>query len=363
MIAGQRYSGPEADVWSLGVILYTLVCGYLPFDDDNESVVHSKILATDYTFPDNLSADVTYLIKGILQHEPKERLNMTSILQHAWMTTSYDTDHSVGVKTNPEESLASALMEIDTELLEEMSVLGMDTASMIIAIRENACSARSSLYYLLRAKRRFRSVTNSGSLITPPEQRPTTLTPVNGKKSLPALQLGYSGSGPSLHRSETPPKSQTLSSSLHALPLNSSSGHNEMTATQSWMNRSLRLGIKTPLSGSRRRSWAPISSIPSSRSPSSSRVLLTIGPKTSTLRSPTDEESTVDSEFTEKFSRLLKEDSVSIPSKYPKPEDMTMSSSRQSLNTIAEPQPTSAVSGARRPSTFMENRISEEEGG
>ena len=51
MIAGKAYEGPKADIWSVGVILFALVCGYLPFEDQNTSQLYKKILAGEYSIP------------------------------------------------------------------------------------------------------------------------------------------------------------------------------------------------------------------------------------------------------------------------------------------------------------------------
>ena len=57
MIAGKRYHGPTVDVWSMGVILYATVCGFLPFEDDNTSKLYEKILKGQYAVPDFISAE------------------------------------------------------------------------------------------------------------------------------------------------------------------------------------------------------------------------------------------------------------------------------------------------------------------
>ena len=51
MIKGERYLGLGADIWSSGVILYAMVCGYLPFEDQNTKKLYQKILKADYKLP------------------------------------------------------------------------------------------------------------------------------------------------------------------------------------------------------------------------------------------------------------------------------------------------------------------------
>jgi 5'-AMP-activated protein kinase catalytic alpha subunit len=84
MIAGKKYVGLEVDIWSCGVVLYALVCGYLPFEDSNTSVLYKKIMAGDYTIPKFLSPEAKDLIKNILTTDPNKRYKIDDIRKHPW---------------------------------------------------------------------------------------------------------------------------------------------------------------------------------------------------------------------------------------------------------------------------------------
>ena len=84
MIAGKRYEGLNADLWSCGVILYAMVCGYLPFEDPNTTALYKKIIAGDFSIPKFVSPSAKNLIQGILTTDPAKRYTLKTIKNHEW---------------------------------------------------------------------------------------------------------------------------------------------------------------------------------------------------------------------------------------------------------------------------------------
>jgi len=72
------------DIWSTGIIMFALICGYLPFEDPNTSLLYKKIIAGDFTIPKFVSSEARDLMKGIMTTDPAKRLQIVEIQSHPW---------------------------------------------------------------------------------------------------------------------------------------------------------------------------------------------------------------------------------------------------------------------------------------
>ncbi|KAI8851184.1 kinase-like domain-containing protein [Chytridium lagenaria] len=89
MILGKKYEGPEVDMWSLGVILFALLCGHLPFDDEDMKELYKKIASGTYTCPDYLLPNARHLISRLITVDPKKRATLHEVLLHPWVNEGH----------------------------------------------------------------------------------------------------------------------------------------------------------------------------------------------------------------------------------------------------------------------------------
>mmetsp|Transcript_53908 Transcript_53908/g.108175 ORF Transcript_53908/g.108175 Transcript_53908/m.108175 type:complete len:504 (+) Transcript_53908:156-1667(+) len=126
VISGQLYAGSEVDMWSCGVILFALLCGNLPFDDENIANLFKKIKGGVYTMPGYLSEGCRDLIPRMLVVDPLQRITVSQLRAHNWFRTNLPgyLASPAEVRTRmPDEELkgdAPASEELNEQVLVEM---------------------------------------------------------------------------------------------------------------------------------------------------------------------------------------------------------------------------------------------------
>lgn len=82
------YDGAKADAWSCGVILFAMLTAMLPFDEESQSRLFERIIKGDFSFPTSvaLTSEVKDLVTSLLTVDPNQRISVSEIFEHPWMT-------------------------------------------------------------------------------------------------------------------------------------------------------------------------------------------------------------------------------------------------------------------------------------
>ncbi|KAL8947410.1 MAG: hypothetical protein Q9222_006304 [Ikaeria aurantiellina] len=248
LLQARQYTGPEVDIWSFGIVLYVLVCGKVPFDDQSMPQLHAKIKKGVVDYPAWLSHECKHLISRMLVTDPRQRASLAEILSHPWITKGFNSppenylphreplqlpldpdvvekmtgfdfgssefitreltkvitseEYQMAVKLNAREQLAQASNEKKRGVFDfykrRSSISSRDTlpnasaeAVQLGSDPVNAFSPLISIYYLVKEKQeRERVETNPGALRMPvsPGEKPLKMP------DLPAPEAAYTNS-------------------------------------------------------------------------------------------------------------------------------------------------------------------------
>ncbi|XP_045758345.1 serine/threonine-protein kinase SIK1 isoform X2 [Mirounga angustirostris] len=145
---GKEYEGPQLDIWSLGVVLYVLVCGSLPFDGPNLPALRQRVLEGRFRIPFFMSQDCETLIRRMLVVDPTKRITIAQIRQHRWM----QAEPSVPRQACPAFSALSYnsnLGHYDEQVLGIMHSLGIDRQRTVESLQNSSYNHFAAIYYLL----------------------------------------------------------------------------------------------------------------------------------------------------------------------------------------------------------------------
>ena len=145
MIAGNRYHGLKSDIWSCGVVLYAMLCGYLPFEDQKTSNLYKKILNAEYQLPKFLSDNAKDILSKIFITDPSKRITIEELKQHPWYKLYQPETQNYNYHNKPRT--------VNEKLVTKMEAsLGFSVDSVRHAVQNNKHNHLSATYYLLHKK-------------------------------------------------------------------------------------------------------------------------------------------------------------------------------------------------------------------
>ena len=157
IIKDEGYEGCYADIWSMGVLLYAMVTGTVPFKANNLEELHDAILSGEYTFPDYLSVEVKDLIYRMLKLNPYHRISIDDIPNHPWLRDAARDDDKFPEGETMERSYNGKSFSMDQgntvqiveSIVRKIEELGYPREYVIKSVNLNSCNHATACYHLL----------------------------------------------------------------------------------------------------------------------------------------------------------------------------------------------------------------------
>ncbi|XP_037569422.1 serine/threonine-protein kinase BRSK2-like [Dermacentor silvarum] len=158
VIRGEKYDGRRADVWSCGVILYALLVGALPFDDDNLRQLLEKVKRGVFHIPHFVPPECQDLLRGMIEVNPEKRLTLADVTKHPWVTAASKTELELELpmKEVVQTHIIPCVDDIDPDVLSNMTSLGCfkDKEKLVKELLSTTHNTEKVIYFLLLDRKR-----------------------------------------------------------------------------------------------------------------------------------------------------------------------------------------------------------------
>ncbi|XP_050331379.1 MAP/microtubule affinity-regulating kinase 3 isoform X2 [Bactrocera neohumeralis] len=201
---GKQYTGPEIDIWSLGVVLYVLVCGALPFDGSTLQSLRDRVLSGRFRIPFFMSSDCEHLIRRMLVLDPSRRYTINQIKTHRWVCgEARDTVVVTQCSVNMD---GTSSIEPNEDILRIMSEFaGIPPEKTKASLKKNSYDHVAAIYLLLQDR------VNSKKNMQEYSKRLSDNT-------LPRItSMGYNGSSKVLHKTRPSIDKQRVKQTYHTV--------------------------------------------------------------------------------------------------------------------------------------------------
>lgn len=175
ILQGKKYN-EKVDIWSLGIILFMLVTGYRPFDDDNQTKCIQKILYSSPRFPSSVSADLSDLIMKMLAKDPEDRISIDEIKEHKWFKESgYTVDIYMKFFND----------YIDSDVVQKCTNFGIKEEEIVSALQSTDSLRASTIYRMFQRERELQMIVPSDYIFYDEAlyDRSTSVNPFEIKKT------------------------------------------------------------------------------------------------------------------------------------------------------------------------------------